>query len=46
MMVYTIGTTNDNRRIGATITGLPFGINKIEYQIKVTTVTNKGQDDY
>src|SRR5471030_2628285 len=31
------------KTIGATITGLPYGVNKIEYQIKETTVFNKGK---
>lgn len=29
------------KRIGLTITGLPYGVNVIEYQIKETTVTSK-----
>ena len=37
--------TDDNgkQRIGVTISGLPFGVNKIEYQIKETTRYNKGK---
>lgn len=33
------------KRIGITIKGLPLGVNVIEYQIKETTVTNKGKDN-
>ena len=36
---------NNNKKIGATITELPYGVNKIEYRIKETTVFNKGQKD-
>ena len=31
------------QRIGATIKGLPFGVNTIEYQVKETTVSNPGK---
>lgn len=34
---------NGKKTIGITITGLPYGVNKIEYQIKETTVFNKGK---
>lgn len=40
-MGLTIGTSTDtdNKRIGAKITGLPLGINEIEYSVKVTETT-------
>lgn len=34
---------NGKKTIGSTITELPYGVNKIEYQIKETTVYNKGK---
>lgn len=38
-MGATIGTTEDNGRLGAKILGLPLGINEITYKVKVTEET-------
>ncbi|MCE5222193.1 MAG: cadherin-like beta sandwich domain-containing protein [Clostridium sp.] len=40
-ILYT--DNSGNKKIGATITSLPFGVNKVEYQIKETTIFNKGK---